>query len=136
LGAANAFLAVLTLDNPLLGTYSQACGYVDAMRSAYHRHNDLYKRPADSGGSEKALKEGVENKFRLSPSDIAQRKQADTLPTSVLKQMMEGHSEDALPKIRYACMKCGKRDGIDGVKLRKCSACKQVLYCTPGTFGK
>jgi tetratricopeptide (TPR) repeat protein len=128
LGAANAYLAILLLDNPLHGTYEEACNYADAMKAAYRRHFELYKRRSDLGGDESHLTEAVQQRFQLNSTMISKRKFLDTIPKWQLEQMMLGGAGHE--KSKYGCMKCGKPDKINGVKLRKCGACKQIFYCS------
>jgi hypothetical protein len=115
LPVAYAWLAKLVLDNPKLGTYSQAENYWEKSRRAAHRYAKLY-------GEESASQ--IEKEMLDHFGDIE--------PNASFEFVDSEEEEPNRDKMDNgpSCMACARKNTREGGKLFQCARCKEAHYCS------
>jgi hypothetical protein len=120
------WMSVLALENPTIGTYTDACMLKEKMVVHSSRMRNLYGEIEEQQQSNADVQRKVRQLFMLTAKQLKERKFLDTIPKESLVRLPNVPD----PKIKYFCTQCGKPDKIEGRNLFKCSACKQVYYCS------
>jgi tetratricopeptide (TPR) repeat protein len=119
------WMSILVLRDPIVGTYTDACMLKEKMEKHAIRMVNLYGVTEEAHQSNVKIQTKVRHLFNH--TDKKERKSLDTIPK---EQLTRNPDVPARTKVKYFCMHCGKPDKIQGVTLSKCSACKQVCYCS------
>lgn len=110
---AYAFLALKTLGNSSLGTYTDAKSWYDKMLSATKRRDEIY---------------GTRRQDELPPAvRTAKQKFLDCGNLEIFDAMGVERitlRDDSAPKQKRACLTCGATSASDGGVLSKCTRCK------------
>jgi hypothetical protein len=125
LTCAYSWMSILVLKNPTIGTYADACMLKEKMEKHSSTMRNLYGVTEEKQESNVHIQRKVRHMFLLPAFHKKERTFLDTVPKEQLVRI-----SIAPTKIKYFCMHCEKPDKIKGVALSKCSACKQVYYCS------
>jgi hypothetical protein len=124
---AYGWMSVLALESPMIGTYTDACMLKEKMEKHSSRMIKLYGFTEAGQQANEDIERKVRTMFTLPVYQKRERVFLDMVPKEQLIRLP--HVPDPT-KVKCFCMHCGKPDKIEGLVLSKCSACKQVYYCS------
>lgn len=122
---AYAWISMLILENPQLGTCEEALEFFAKMEESSKRQVELYGQIGEIMGDFEATLKMAREKFALSEFELSQRRFLDTLPQRLFNQ-----TSPPSRKVKYFCMNCSKGENEEGVVLSKCGGCKEISYCS------
>lgn len=130
---AYAWLAIMTLGDPRLGTTAEAKQYFEKSLQATMRRDELYGRRTLEQHPQ--VLQFCRDQFAIfanGPPEL--RRVRENLDAAYLLGRLEGLNglqELGVDKsMSHKCLKCGKVATDIGCRLSKCSRCKTVSYCS------
>jgi tetratricopeptide (TPR) repeat protein len=133
-GNAYAWLAIMALGDPKLGTTAEAKQYYEKFLRATIRRDELYgRRTLEQQSPVLQLCRDQFANFTNGPPEL--RRARENLDAAYLLGKLEGlnvQQELVIDKSlrSHRCLNCGKMATDIGCRLSKCSRCKQVSYCS------
>jgi tetratricopeptide (TPR) repeat protein len=130
---AYAWLAMMTLVDPKLGTTTEVKQYYEKCLRATTRHDELYgRRTLEQKPPVLKLCRDQFANFVNGPPEL--RRARENLDAACLVGRLEGSNvQQELGRdksMSHKCLNCGKMASYIGCPLSKCSRCKKVSYCS------
>lgn len=128
-----AIMAPSILEFPALGTLDEAFAYYEKMKQAEHRQIELHgESELQLQNTGKFCRNAHEQFAKLTAQDKDFRRHVDehlSSGCSSFREVEEASLNEGVEKVKHLCMNC-QTGPHNNVKLRKCSRCKQVYYCS------
>jgi len=137
LDATYALMVLSTMCDPRLGTFEESMGYYNKCGLANSRRAELYGPRETPNKALETMLHSVKAQFD-NPTNVQYRILLDVgvakLPAETIEEFGSqgafgtqiGHDR----KQRDRCLRCGKHDANEGIKLKQCTNCKKVFYCS------